>query len=270
MSKTLLPDSFDLSERPDGPALIVLRGEDSADNEFRLGTREYDWHDHHRGQVFCVDTGFMHVRTQHGAWMLPPHRAGWLPPRESHKIIVSGVMSGWTILVSPEASGDLPDRPCVVGISDLMNALVRRAVAWSKHDELEVEQARMQAVLLDEIRSAPHESLHLPMPRDRRLLRIANAIMEQPEDTRTLRAWALWAGLSDSTLSRLFQAETGSSFAQWRQQARLIHAFERLANGETVASVADRLGYASPSSFIAMFRRSFGDSPASYFARQTK
>jgi AraC-like DNA-binding protein len=33
-----------------------------------------------------------------------------------------------------------------------------------------------------------------------------------------------------------------------------------------VASVADALGYAHPSAFVAMFRRNFGQSPGRYFA----
>jgi AraC-like DNA-binding protein len=32
--------------------------------------------------------------------------------------------------------------------------------------------------------------------------------------------------------------------------------------------IADALGYATPSNFIAMFERSFGDSPARYFAQR--
>jgi AraC-like DNA-binding protein len=59
-----------------------------------------------------------------------------------------------------------------------------------------------------------------------------------------------------------------TSFAQWRQQARLVHALERLARGESVAGVADALGYATPSNFITMFKRSFGESPARYFAKR--
>lgn len=43
---------------------------------------------------------------------------------------------------------------------------------------------------------------------------------------------------------------------------------ERLARGEAVATVAEALGYATPSNFIAMFRRAFGDSPARYFANR--
>lgn len=258
----------DLSERADGPSLIAMWGEDDPNLEFCLGTREYDWHHHLRGQLFCVESGLVHVRTEQGSWLLPPNRAGWIPSHEPHKVSISGAMSGWTVLISPQASQDLPHQPCVIGISELMNALVRRAVSWSFQESLPVEQERMIAVLLDEIRRAPHEPLHLRMPTDRRLLRIANAILAQPDDTRTLQAWAAWGGLSPSTLSRIFQLETGNSFAQWRQQARLTHALEMLANGMSVASIADSLGYATPSNFIAMFRRCFGDSPGHYFSKR--
>ncbi len=236
--------------------------------EFRLGTREYDWHSHLRGQVFCVENGLVTVRTGHGSWLMPPNRAGWIPPGESHKVAISGAMSGWTVLIAPAPSRDLPDRPCVFGIGELMGALVRRAVTWSRQDVLTQEQERAMAVLFDEIRHAPREPLHLPMPTDRRLLRIVTAVLESPHDTRTLQDWAAWGGLSPSTLSRLFLAETGSRFAQWRQQARLTLALEMLARGEPVAVIADKLGYATPSNFIAMFRRSFGESPARYFSRR--
>ena len=138
---------LDHSERSDGPALIALRGEDTPDNEFRLGTREYDWHHHLRGQVFCVESGLVHVRTVHGSWLLPPNRAGWIPSHEAHKVSISGAMSGWTVLITPEAARDLPDQPCVIGISEVMSALVRRAVSWSGQDVLAPAQKRMMAVL---------------------------------------------------------------------------------------------------------------------------
>ena len=102
----------------------------------------------------------------------------------------------------------------------------------------------------------------------RRLLRIADAVLRAPGDARTLDAWAAWAGLSPRSLTRLCQAELGMSFAQWRQQAGLVHALEALARGASVAGVSDALGYATPSNFIAMFRRAFGESPARYFAKR--
>lgn len=258
---------MDLSERVDGPALYALRGDDDGQSQFRLGTREYRWHQHVRGQLFCVDSGFVQVRTRHGAWMLPPHRAGWIPPGESHQVSVSGAMSGWSLLVAPRAARSLPAAPCVIGISEVMLALVRRAVDWQAPDALDARQNRMTGVLLDEVRHAPHEPLHLPLPQDRRLLRITNALGKQPGHPRTLDEWAAWAGLSPRSLSRLFVGETGLSFAQWRQQARLAEALKRLADGEAVGAIADELGYATPSNFIAMFKRAFGATPARYFKR---
>jgi AraC-like DNA-binding protein/quercetin dioxygenase-like cupin family protein len=260
--------TVDHSERTDGPALIAIRGDAATGGDFRLGTREVDWHHHLRGQLFCVESGLMHVRTAHGSWLLPPHRAGWIPPGEPHKVSISGVTGGWSLLVAPRACAGLPRRPCVMGLNELMLALVRRAVLWSDEPVLGTAQKRLAAVLLEEIRSAPREPLHLPMPGDRRLLRVAQAILKCPDDTRTLEQWADWAGLSARSLSRLFLAETALSFAQWRQQARLTLALEMLAKEVPVAEIADALGYATPSNFIAMFRRSFGDTPSRYFTRR--
>lgn len=253
-------------ERADGPPLVAMWGGDGPESRFRLGTREYDWHSHVRGQVFCIESGLIHVRTSHGSWLLPPHRAGWIPPGEQHRASVSGATSGWSVVVAPEQARQLPSQPCVVGISELMRALVRRAVSWTMQQSLSSEQQRIMQVLLDEIARAPHEPLHLPMPSDPRLARIARAIFEKPGDTRTLEQWAAWGAVSARTLRRLMQAETGLSFVAWRQQVRLTHALEMLARGEPVAGISDALNYASPSNFIAMFRRAFGESPARYFS----
>lgn len=260
----------DLIERADGPALIAFWGSEEPDSGYRLGTREYDWHSHVRGQVFCVESGLVHVRTLHGSWLLPPHRAGWIPPGERHWASVIGATSGWSVVVAPDESLKLPNRPCVIGISELMRALVRRAVSWTAQDHLSPSQERIIQVLLDEMKCAPHQPLHLPMPSDPRLARIAQAFFERPGDRRTLEDWAVWGGVSARTLRRLMQAETGFSFARWREQVRLVHALEMLAKGQQVAAVSDTLGYASPSNFIAMFRRAFGHSPGRYFSARTQ
>lgn len=256
---------MDLSERLDGPPVFAFWGTDEPENEFRLGTREYDWHHHARGQLFCIESGLVHVRTRTGSWLLPPHRAGWIPAGVDHMARVSGALSGWGVMLTPEASADLPDVACVMGVSELLRALVRRATAWTGADLLTHEQQRLVAVLLDEIRLAPREALHLPLPVDKRLRRLVDQLVEHPGDGRTLAELAHWAGLSERTARRLFVHETGMSLVRWRQQARLILALERLAGGEAVSDVSHALGYATPSNFIAMFRQAFGESPGRYF-----
>ena len=56
------------------------------------------------------------------------------------------------------------------------------------------------------------------------------------------------AGMSRRTFTRQFRAQTGVSFAEWRQQVCLLAAIERLSAGQAVTRCAD-LGYASPSAF---------------------
>ena len=128
---------------------------------------------------------------------------------------------------------------------------------------------RFMGVILDQLERLPQAPLHLPMPRDSRIKRISDVLLEHPDDTRTLEDWGLSCGASSRTLSRLFVSETRLTFGAWRKQVRLLKALELLAANKPVTQVALDLGYESPSAFIAMFRRSLGDSPARYFRRES-
>ena len=102
----------------------------------------------------------------------------------------------------------------------------------------------------------------LPMPSDRRLRPIAAELLKNPACGLSIEEWGGRVGASGRTLARLFIAETGLSFTRWRTQCRLLLARARLAEGESVTTVAHAMGYASDSAFIAMHRRVYGESPA--------
>ena len=138
-----------------------------------------------------------------------------------------------------------------------------RAATWEENI-LNASQARVAGVILDEIRSLPSANLGLPMPQDARLLRIARALSDRPDDKRKLEEWAVWAGISPRTLTRRFSIETGFSFTEWRQRVRLLRALELLAAGQPVTAIALDLGYENVSAFIALFRRVFGMTPGQY------
>ena len=155
--------------------------------------------------------------------------------------------------------------PCV---SELLRAAILRAVDLGdpRHDaETDARLRRLAPVLVDEIERAPETPLHLPLPRDPRARRVALALRDDPGDPRRAADWARIAGASERTLLRLFHRELGMSFGAWRQQARLLRALEGLAGGASVTEVALTVGFASPSAFIAMFRRALGESPGRYF-----
>ncbi|WP_328592352.1 AraC family transcriptional regulator [Yersinia alsatica] len=145
----------------------------------------------------------------------------------------------------------------------MLRETLTRAEAWEEA-VLSASQERLVSVILDEICSLPQVDLGLPMPQDARLLKIARALSEQPDDGRNMEEWASWAGISSRTLTRRFNAETGFSFSEWRQRVRLLRALELLAVGKPVTAIALGLGYDNVSAFIALFRRVFGTTPGRY------
>lgn len=207
----------------------------------------------------------MTVTAGPGAWVVPPGRAVWVPAGMEHTIHAHGRLAMRTVYVAPDAVLGLPVDCFVVNVSPLLRELILAAMTMPVLYPLAGPEARLVAVLLDRIRAAHVAPLYLPLPDDSRLRRVADALVADPGDPRPLHAWAKTAGSSARTLARLFAAETGLSFRQWRQQARLLDALRRLAEGQPVTTVALDLGYESPSAFIAMFKKALGVTPGRYF-----
>jgi AraC-like DNA-binding protein len=222
-----------------------------------IGLHCHAWH-----QLVYARAGVMTVSTPRGAWVVPPHRAVWMPARTAHEIRCATPVSMRTLYVAPSAVAALPSECCVVHVSPLLRELVLTSVEAPGPPR---RRERLAALILHELAEAAVAPLHLPEASDPRVRRITEALRAEPGDPRTLAAWAKEVGASTRTLSRLFLAETGMTFRQWQRQARLLAALVRLAQRQPVTSVALDLGYDSPSAFIHAFRRALGKTPRAYF-----
>ena len=89
-----------------------------------------------------------------------------------------------------------------------------------------------------------------------------------PADRATVQEWADRIAVSERTLRRLVLQETGMSFGRWRQQLHIILSLQWLTEGTSVQSVATDLGYESAGSFVVMFRKALGTSPARHMAQR--
>lgn len=255
----------EFSERSSGAELITCQWSHAA-YDGDGAQKPYLWHSHLRGQLLCAQSGLVQIKTAAGTWVLPPHRAGWIPPGAQHSVMFCSAVKGYSVLLHPHFCEALPDQPRILGLDPLLEALVVRSAGWSK-ERLTAENRRIADVIADEIRTAEAEELYLPMPSDPRLVRVAEAILSNPGRQMNVDQWAQIGGMSARSLRRLMPAETGLTFVQWRNQAQLNHALALLAQGKPVGDVAFTLGYATPSNFIAMFKKAMGDSPAHYFSR---
>lgn len=219
-------------------------------------------HSHARGQLLGSLGGLLSVGTEKGMVLVPSVQAVWIPPRHLHSASSIGPFNGWSIYVQESACETLPREPRTIRVSTLMKAAVLRASKWPLHPTDQPSE-NIAAVILDEIASSTPENFGVPLPKDPRLVRIAQALIAEPSNERLLSEWADWGAVSSRTLSRRFSVETGFAFAAWRQRVRLLKSLDMLASGAPVTSIALELGY-SPSAFIALFRRTFGDSPHAF------
>ncbi len=221
-------------------------------------------HDHSRGQLLGTLQGLISIEAESCQWVVPATHAVWIPPNVKHSLLGShGRFEGWSIYIQKNACIELPVKPCILELSGLLREAITRTMSWH-NSELEPEQQRLIAVILDEIRTMPQIELALPMPKDMRLLKIALALSDNPSDDRNINDWGVWAGISRRSLTRRFTNETGFNFTQWRQKLRMLKALELLAAGKTITEISLYLGYDNISGFIAIFRRNFGVTPGNY------
>jgi AraC-like DNA-binding protein len=222
-------------------------------------------HSHPRGQLVALTHGLLVVETESQRWMFPSGRCAWTPPNCRHAARSVGGAAGAMADLSPEMCRGLPKTLCVFNSSELLFAIVHRMVDWDLSQPLNPAKKHLIATLRDEIRQPDQQRLRLPIPKEERLARVADALLEDVGDDRKLDDWAEVAGMARRTFMRAFSAQAGMSFGRWRQQARLFAALEMLAQKKSVTEVAIAVGYDSVSAFIEMFRTTLGATPQTYF-----
>ncbi|WP_455912533.1 AraC family transcriptional regulator [Pseudomonas putida] len=227
---------------------------------------EHAPHSHRKGQLMYTLRGVIHCQIEAGIWIVPPQCALWIPGGLPHAARGSGEAEVYCLLIDPDVSGALPAQCCTLAVSGLLHELIGKAVSFPQLYDEDGAQGRLINTLLDELAQAPVEALHLPMPQDLRLRRLAESLLADPGDKATLGQWAVRIGMSERSMTRLLLEELGLSFGRWRRQLHVILSLQRLAKGESVQRVALDLGYENASGFITMFRKAVGQPPARYLA----
>ncbi|MBR9762774.1 MAG: AraC family transcriptional regulator [Rhodobacteraceae bacterium] len=220
-------------------------------------------HAHPRAQLALTLSGVMRLEVGHDTWIVPPSHAVWVPGGQRHSIRSETDIVTCNIFVDPTcAARARPETaPRVLRITPLLRELAVRLSEAGAMGDAGAPSRRLSLVLVDEIARLETGDLGLPGGRDARLVKVTTHLNRHLGELRGLPELAEEAGTSERTLARLFRAETGLSFRQWRTRQRMLVALERLERGESSGAVAAALGYGSASAFIAAFRRTLGAAP---------
>ena len=224
---------------------------------------------HARGHLVYAASGVLAVHTERGTSIVPASRVAWTPGGFAHYHRAHGDTDMRILFLPPSLARRIPDRPAVFLASSLAREAFRSLTgpdnyAPSPRDDRPAARARLLRVLVDELDEAHEQPLQLLEPQDDRLRAIARLLHEDPATNDSLAELGRKVGASTRTLSRLFGAELGMTFYEWRTQLRLYHALVLLADGHDITHTAHACGWANPSSFITAFTQVMGTTPGRY------
>jgi len=222
----------------------------------------FDWHTHTDHQLAWAASGVLTVRTREAAWVLPPTRALWIPAGLRHETLSAGAATMRTLYIRPGLCPvSWPDCTPVAA-----TPLLAELIGYLEDPGLDRgRRAHAETLLVDLLKPVTMTTIEVRMPEEERARQVAQALTDDPADSRTLAEWGRQVGASSRTLARAFVAGTGLPFGRWRALLRLQAAMPALAVGEPVGNVARHVGYESVSAFVAAFRRETGLTPAAYF-----
>ena len=226
---------------------------------FRMESHVHDW-----PQLIFAVRRVITVSADGGNWVVPPMRGLWVPAGIRHSLHMAGTVAMRTLYLDPALPLGFADSCCVIEVVPLLRELIVSIVSvGGLRDDGPTDRARL-TLLLELLSGRPAQPLALPMPKDQRARSVAERVLADLRSTLTLDEWSRGSGASGRTIDRLFRTDTGMAFGRWRQQARLLEAIRLLGLSVAVTEVALRVGYRSPSAFVAAFRRSMGKTPAAY------
>lgn len=239
-----------------------------------LGRVGGDWHAHTRHQLLFARSGVLRLEVHDHAWVLPPRQAAWVRAGVVHRISVKRMASLHTLYVDRRrATG--PDTPVrVFPTTGLGREMIMHAMRWGPDRDPDdpVAEAFFGAMvaLLDEWTSAA-APYGLPLGRSdttRAAIRWTFGRLDRPG--LSVDGAARAAGTSARTLRRRMLDETGGSWRDVVQQARLLRAVEALSDpAASVQQACDAAGYQSLGSFSRSFSEALGESPRAWQRRAT-
>ncbi|MGJ6965982.1 AraC family transcriptional regulator [Streptosporangium sp. G11] len=196
-------------------------------------------------------------------WTVTPALGLWMPAGTLHS--GSATVGTWcrANFFGFGTMTSISPTPVGVEITPLLRLLLERLADTELSSG---SRAVTEAMVLDVLTPSSRELL-LQVPTSDLLRPIVDAVRDNPGSSRTLEGWASHLGVSARTITRAFNAETGTSFARWVAAVRAQHAVALLTRGWEVDVVAEEVGYRSASAFGAAFRRTTGLTPGAFRAR---
>jgi AraC-like DNA-binding protein len=217
-------------------------------------------------QLVLVTEGAITISTQAGSYLAPHGHAVFVPANLAHGIASRRSAELLRLFAKPALIRN-PARPTVLESSRLVEELLIAVMEAGPAHAAGGAETRLAQVLADRIALLKTREFFLPAVTSVHFAPIVQKLMKNPARDVTLESWCAETGMSLKTAARRFEAEAGMTYRRWWLRLRMLHALERLADGESITLVAHELGHPSLAAFSVAFRRALGEPPMRYAIR---
>jgi len=229
------------------------------------------WHTHDLHQLLYAFEGVAEVETDGSHHLLPPQQAAWIPAGLPHQTTLRKVRTV-AVFFEPSMVTGHDDRVRVLAAATPAREMIVYAARWridrATSDPTADAFFTALALLTSEWLDTSEAPLRLPTS----TLPLVEAVMHHTQqhlsdvDERSVCAAV---GLSERTLRRVFRAETGMSWQEYRTTSRVLRAMSVLAaeRDRSVLDAATAVGFESLSGFNRAFTRLTGERPGDYRRR---
>lgn len=238
----------------------------------RLGWSKTEWHTHRKGQLIYAEHGIMRLYVKDKVLYIPSRHVAWIPKGVEHMIATESVNIIFRSLYLDYSKLNDPfyNEVSVFYASELF----REMLIYTEKFNLDDEATPHEISFLEAIKQLmPQQaqtkiSLQLPTTEHPQLGKVTAFIQQHIDDKINMPAVAKQFGLSERTMSRLFQSELQLPFSQYIKLVRMVKAVELLVQpGKNVSDVAFAVGYESLPTFSNNFNEIMGIRPNQFLQK---
>lgn len=216
-------------------------------------------HSHRKGQLSYVEGGLAYLQVNNRKYVIPARHYFWVPQGLDHVLKVghSGtIFRSIFFYTHDDFKHPFYSQVGIYPINELLMQMMKYTEAWDGHIQPGEERYLFLSALKSILPRISEKklSIALPFTENERIMPILDYISDHIADHHSLEALSNHFGISESSLSRLFQVTLKTSFLQYLKLLRMVTAIELMLKSDlSMSEIAYSVGYESISSFSNTF-----------------
>lgn len=217
------------------------------------------YHSHIKGQLSYVEGGLAYLQVNEKKYVIPAKHYFWVPSGLTHilKVGHSGtVLRSLFFYTHDDDSHPFYSEVGIYPINDLLLEMIKYSESWYGHIYPGEKQFLFLSVIKNILPEISNKKLPIALPfsENERIKPILDYMLLNVADNHSLESIGRAFGISERSLSRLFQQHLSTTFLQYLKLLRVVKSIELMLQTDLLMSeIAYTVGYGSLSAFSTAF-----------------